>query len=114
MNKVRDWMEAVAAGDLTVDEVAQKLREGALAEEHVAGTMEESLATDREFDEGSFDEISRALHLKLIDIDQYGILAEAAAGRDNANAEAAKAPAKTKPVPAPKPKETDIPDDSTA
>lgn len=104
--KITDWLEAIKAGDMTVEDVAERFRNGALNDGEPVGSAQESLAdSGRPYETGTFDEVSRGLHLGLIDIDQYGILAEAAAGQTkdrNAPEDkpAAKAPAKKAP-PAP-------------
>jgi len=81
-SKITDMLEALKAGDMTVEEVADAFRNGAIKDgDPRPGSLEESLANEGSgFEEGTFDEVSRALHLGIIDIDQYGILVEAVDG----------------------------------
>lgn len=64
-------------GNTTIEAAAERVRRASWPEGDPADERTADPLGDRSFATGSWDEISRALHLGWIDIDQYGLLVDA-------------------------------------
>jgi hypothetical protein len=82
---VTELIAALRAGTMSLDEVAQRFRERHWPEATAQRAEHKGLDDPDPYVPGSFDDVSAALHRKDLTLDEYEVLAQAAADSINAH-----------------------------
>lgn len=90
MSEITDLVAALRAGQVSLDQVAERFRqrrwpEAAMPARHIRpGAEDRSLADPDPYVPGSFDDVAAALYRGELSLDEYRVLAQAAAESINA------------------------------
>jgi hypothetical protein len=85
-SEVTELIAALRAGTMSLDQVAQRFRERRWPVATTQPTAHDALDDPDPYVPGSFDDVSAALHRKDLTLDEYEVLAQAAADSINAHA----------------------------